>query len=331
MHPAFQQYETATPELIQFLSNTVLGTHGAKYQHLDTQERVEQLENPLHLSLIRNEKILGNITFSRRGKNWYVRYFAFDTFFQRTKTKDSRKTKRSFLKEELRHFFQAKIDSGEVSAFYAYIDPKNDKSHLLATELGFNKSGELSTQTFSRLQTKISSRFELIDDSEVQNNLIQNHFSEKTFYHIQNNPGKMYCIRNKQLEIIAFGCALPLRWKIYRFPGQLGGITVKLLPYIPFLNQIIQPRNHTFIGIDKVWVKEDKSELLEELFSGILATEKKKTIVWWTASNAKYTKSGLKWGLLHTLLGVSPVHIYQISNNTIDNSSDHFSVSTDFS
>ncbi len=331
MHPAFQLYETATPELIQFLSNTVLGTHGAKYQHLDTQERIEQLENPLHLSLIRSEKILGNITFSRRGKNWYVRYFAFDVLYKRSSKKNNQQSKKSILKNEIRQFFKNKLDSGEVDCFYAYIDPKNDNSHLLAKVLGFRKANKLTTQTFSRFRPTISTRFTLIDDLNMQRGLIHNQFSNYSFFHEQNHLGKMYCLRNEQSEIIAFACCHLLKWKIHRLPGKLGQLAVNFIPFVPVLNQLINPHHHKFIGIDNVWVVDNDSELLDELFNSILAYEKLKLIVWWanTSDVALYNKTN--WGAMHALFNSSPVNLYYQSNSLNDMFLNHFSVATDFS
>jgi len=108
MHPAFRIYEEATPELIQFLERTILGTNGARYQHLNTAQRIKELDNPLHISLIRNEKIIANITFCRRGKNWYIRYFAFDMVFQST-SKKGKTNRNSLLRAELTQFFRDKL------------------------------------------------------------------------------------------------------------------------------------------------------------------------------------------------------------------------------
>ncbi len=332
MHPAFRLYEQATPELIHFLSQTVLGTHGAKYQHLDTEKRIDQLENPLHLSLIRNKKILGNITFSRRGKNWYVRYFAFDALLQSSaKKSDKPKNSNSFLKKELIRFFQDKLSSGEVECFYAYIDPKNDKSHFLATELGFVESGELITQTYSRLRPLLSARIEVVENREQMDNIIRETFSHQTFFYQQNNVGKMYLIRDKGSNIIAFAFAQNLAWKLHRLPGKMGSFAVKLIPYIPVLSSLIQPKDHKFIGVDKVWVKENNPDYLDELFSSILAAEKHKLILWWCDPDITKTYRKTNWGIMHALLKSSPVQIYTQSKHLYFKTLNAFQTSTDFS
>ncbi len=331
MHPAFKIYEEATPELIEFLSSTVLGTNGAKYQHLDTETRIRQLENPLHLSLFRNKKIIANITFSRRGKNWYVRYFAFDKIFQGEGQNSKGSKKSSLLKNELRSFFQEKIDSGEVECFYAYIDPQNDKSHVAAKELGFKKSGEVFTQTFSRFKPKNSQRVELIVNEDEIIDVHTDKFSKETFYHQQTVRGKTYCLRNNQGMIVAIANASLFRWKIHRLPGRLGNLLVKTIPFIPYLNKFITPQKHEFVGVDHVWIAENNGVLVEELFNSILFHEKRKMIVWWTDQRIIKMSEKVRWGIMHALLKTTRVDTFFICKSLKYTNLSQFTICEDFS
>ena len=100
LSPLFKIRTEATPELIQLLDQVTLGTNGAKYRHLNTVDRIHNADQPLHLSVERNEKLLGNATFCQREREWYVRYFAFNPSFQSTGAKKSRSND-NFLKREL--------------------------------------------------------------------------------------------------------------------------------------------------------------------------------------------------------------------------------------
>ena len=53
-------------DLIKLLSNTELGTNGARYVHLDTEVRIKEADNPWSFSLERNGRIIGNVTFCVR-------------------------------------------------------------------------------------------------------------------------------------------------------------------------------------------------------------------------------------------------------------------------
>ena len=101
----FKLRQEVTPALLELLNNTTLGTNGAKYRHLDTTSRILEADNPLFLSMERNDKVIGNVTFCQRDKFWYIRYFAFHSFAQAgIKKKDADKGN-SFLKRELNQLF----------------------------------------------------------------------------------------------------------------------------------------------------------------------------------------------------------------------------------
>ncbi len=105
LHPLFKIRTEVTTGILDLLNRTVLGTNGAKYKHLDTSNRIYEADNPLFLSIERHEKTLGNVTFCRRGKHWYIRYFAFHSLAQAGGVKKSEDKGNSFLKRELNQFF----------------------------------------------------------------------------------------------------------------------------------------------------------------------------------------------------------------------------------
>jgi hypothetical protein len=312
--------------LIAFLKSTILGSNGAQYQHLDTEIRLAQLENPLHLSLFRNDKIIGNITFSRREKNWYVRYFAFNSAFRGSGQNKNNRIGNSFLKKELRQFFQDQIDTGEVNSFYAYIDPMNDQSFLMAEELGFIKSNQVFTQTFSRIHPKQTTRISTIVEAQARS-LIRDNSGNLSYFYNQNNIGTAYVLKDETGDIIAFATAKLISWKLIRLPGRFGSILLKTIPYIPGLNRIINPKKHEFIGIDNVWIKHNQPLITEEFFNGILVLEKQKMIIWWTDKMTENTQ----WGIMHALLNKTPIDLYTLPKLPDNQTTTQFTVVDDFS
>lgn len=311
MHSAFRLYEETTPELIAFLSKTVLGTNGARYQHLDTEKRLQSLENPLHLSLIRKDKILGNITFCRRGKNWYIRYFAFDTAFQ-SKGTSKTTSSQSFLRDEIRQFFQDKLLSGEVENFYAYIDPTNSRSLPFAQTLGFDVLQTIYTQTFSRLRPRKQPELEVLTEPHAIQNLLNTTFSDHSFYFPTDKIKSLYVVYDPQKEPIAFAHAELIHWQIHQFPGKMGKWLPKLVPYIPLVNQFIRPKKHTFLGLDCVWCAQQNTHVLEALLEGILHHEQQKLMIWWMNEHDKNQYS-LNWGMMHKMLPTSEVFLVYLS------------------
>ena len=138
----FKLTDKILPEVVELLTEVTLGTTGVRYKHLDTHKRVNEVDNPAFLYLKRNEKVLSNITFCRRNQDWYIRYFAFKTGLQRSTNTKTEDKSNNLLKREISNFFEA-AENGQfydtdVQSFYAYIDPKNDRSLWMSKNFGFH-------------------------------------------------------------------------------------------------------------------------------------------------------------------------------------------------
>lgn len=313
----FQLEEKVLPEVVDLLTEVTLGTTGVRYKHLDTEKRVQEVDHPLFFYLKRNEKVLANITFCRRDSDWYIRYFAFRTVFQRSSETKTIDKSSSILKSEIAQFFSAALD-GEINAskvnrFYAYIDPKNDRSKWMSTNFGFQTIAHLATQTFSRIYAKKSKRFQLSEPTEELISLVRKQFNEHTFYFEafldKNKYGVLY---NDEKEIIAFCRVSMAHWNIESLGGRNGELKAKFIAKIPIVNRLIYPPLHTFVVPDSVWVKDDNPQILTELYESLIAETKANMLIWWTDQEEPLYKSVQKkinWGPMHRVLGVSPVDV----------------------
>ncbi len=320
----FKLRQEATPALLELLNNTTLGTNGAKYRHLDTTERILEADNPLFLSMERTDKVIGNATFCQRDQFWYIRYFAFHSFAQAGNKKKKTDKGNSFLKRELNLFFdevfEGKYSDKPIESMYAYIDPRNDRSKWMSENFGFKVIGQLATQSYSRVYPKVSTRLEIITDWELLKPLVEKEYSEHAYFfttHAQKGP--FYALKDKDGAIIAFTRVTKVNWEIVRLPGKVGGLLTKIIPFIPFLNKLIKPKNHTFLVPEIVVIKDNNPTLLNELFSGILAAEKLNLLLWWIdKQDPLYTsiKDKIKWGFFNKLIGVNPVDVVERRNPT---------------
>ncbi len=298
--------EAHTEAILALLKQTMLGTDGARYRHLNTVETVGDLDHPLFLSLERGEKVIGNISFCRRGTNWYIRYFAFDSLFQSTKA--STKNKKSGLKEGIADFFREQTEAG--ICFYAYVDPKNLRSKFMCENFGFETIARLKTFSFSRSKPKANPELLEISDPERIRSMHRS-FSDQLFYTAPELKGSRYYALEKNGETLAFARIRCAHWEIERLPGKFGALLVKLVPFIPFLNRFLLPSNHRFLVPDLVWAKDKDPKLLEELFESLLAAEKHRLLLWWadeTDPILQHEKQ-IRWGIFSRFLGNPPVDV----------------------
>jgi RimJ/RimL family protein N-acetyltransferase len=307
----FRTYESVTPGILSLLSETTLGTNGARYRHLDTEIRIHEADNPLFLTIERHGKVLGNITFCRRGSVWYIRYFAFRSSLQGSGD-DKRSSGQSFIKQALRKYFDDLIQSGQVMAFYAYIDPQNIRSKWMSELFGFEVSGKVVTQTYSRIIPKKSNRLVLLNRWEDIREIVNDSYSDYqyfTTYHVAQPPFWALVENN---EILAFGKFTHVQWEIERLPGSLGKVLVRIIPFTPLINKLINPNKHSFLVPDILYAQNRDATLLDELFQAVLQREKKNVIMWWVDEKDRLfqdVQKNMSWGLLHWILGSPSVDI----------------------
>lgn len=323
----FKLRTKVTPEIIELLTSVSLGTNGAQYQHLDTPDRIYEIDNPLFLSIERKESVSANVTFCRREHDWYIRYFAFSNHLQSGGKIKSKATYNSFLKREINSFFES-VFKGEYSDvpvhnFYAYIDPHNSRSLWMSENFGFKTVGTVRTQTFSRIKPKFSERIFKMDDEESISDLLVNSNSHKTFFfHDRLNKGPFYILKNEIGEMEACIKVTRVNWKIHRLPGKFGGFLKEIIPLIPGLNKVIRPDHHTFLVPEGIWVNENNVRKAQELFEGVLNLEGLNLMIWWTDENDviyKELRKTMKWGILNKIVGVAPVNIVVKENPFINN------------
>ena len=325
LSPIFKLRSEATPEIIKLLESVTLGTNGAQYRHLDTKERIHTADNPLHLSMERNNRVIGNVTFCKRNATWYVRYFAFDTVMQGA-GKAKSKSKSGGLKREIQDFFNQVIRAeqpfGDVNSLYAYIDPNNEKSLWMSETFGFKSMATIATQTFSRVGLPKQTDVEEVEEWELVAPVMRSAFEHYQYYfedHLKQGP--FYVIRDDENEIIACCKITRATWAIERLPGKLGGVLPKIIPLVPGLRKIIRPKKHAFLVPEAVFVKDDNPKLLEALFEGVLAQENKHLLLWWideTVPLYQVTRNTVNWGMLHRLVGVNQAHLMVKHNDRFD-------------
>ncbi len=314
----------ATKSLIELLNRTTIGTNGACYKHLDTEIRIKDADNPLFVSLERDEKVQGNITFCKRGQRWYVRYFAFSNQKQASKNVNRGQISNSVLKAQMADFFDEVLDGkhGEApEAFYAYIDVNNERSKWMSEQFGFRTEAQVMTQTFSR--TKFKSNTQVVElTNQVEIDFCLEKVEKKHSYFVKQHAKKepFYVIKDESGEIIAFAKVTRANWIIKRLPGLLGGFFTKLLPFTPGIRKIIKPKDHRFLVPESVWVKDNSPQVLNALFEGILSIEKRNMLLWWVDRREplwRESRNYVNWGIVHKMTPQTIVDVVVLRKNPL--------------
>lgn len=323
----FELSERADQPVVDLLTSVSLGTNGTIYRHLNTENRIAEIDNPLFLSFRRNNRALGNITFCKRGSDWYIRYFAFDQLVQSSGQQKSKSGKKKGVKGEIESFFAQVLEGkaeSDVNTLYAYIDPRNEKSLWMAEQFEFEHLRSISTQTFSRLRPRYNSDLVELEWSDVKDQLCKEYQFHRFFHTETTSRGPIFGIK-KHGEIVAFTKITLAEWEIKRLPGRMGSVLVRILPKIPILNRLINPKNHAFIVPEAVYVKGGDPKLMEQLFEGILAHYQRNLMIWWVDDEDflyRKVKRKIRWGILNRILGVNKVNL-MVRSSSKPNMEDH--------
>ena len=306
--------DTISENLLELLSGVELGTNGAKYVHLDIEERIKEADHPLSFSLERNNRLIANITFCARETSYYLRYFAFSRSFQSLSNKKfSTNRKTSQLEKEISQVFQGLISNKPSFPFYAYIDYDNDRSRLFSERFGFENYSDIVSRTYSRINPKKNQNISLIDDWEAISGEIKDAYGSDEFYHEAHiKKGPYLVLKNDKGVMIACAKFSKVHWRIISLPGRYGSFLVKIIPFIPFLNRLIKPKNHFFLVPDVVLTKSNSSEDIETLFDSALDLFKVNSLIWFIDPNKpiyKEQSKRIKWGILDKILGEKKVAV----------------------
>lgn len=319
------QHATVAPQsVIDLLKNTLIGTKGSRYQLLDTEEKIHRLDQPHFFYIERNQKALGTITICERNitlngshkQALYIRYFAFDQAFQGSSNK-ARERNSVFDQHWKKIFESGNLSSAEhelkSTFFWAYIDPQNLKSFRMNERFGFESIGTFQTRAYSRYFPKKSphvSRLKPAEKEEVKK-LIEEFYKDYSFFSdVHLFEQDQFFVLKQDGKIVAGIQANPSRFKIVTLPGLTGKILIRVLPYLPFMRRIINPKENRFLASEGIFWLAGFENKVNELLEGVLAEMKQHSILIWEDKSLLRLKNlPISWGILQRLKKNNEINI----------------------
>lgn len=307
----FVQQDWPSEAVKTLIKNTVLGSNGARYRHINAIEQLKKLDNPLYFSLMAKESCLGNITLCHRKDSLYLRYFTFHDRFQASLNSNKReKSRRSTLKEHVSEFLNA-LTPEKKQAIYAYIEPDNIRSLNMAKEFGFSPKANIAMYHFSRRFPKESRQFKILTFDEAIP-FIRSQYGNQTNYFENPNSGTYagWFVHDELTLLARFhkGC-----WEIQSMKGRFGKVLIKALPWLPHINKLITPARHQFSAFDSFLSLNpsvNAKEVNAFLVAGLAHFKVHHMMHWVDESSpqSQYLES-IRWGLLHRIIGKSEIHL----------------------
>jgi len=333
----FKHQTTHNPAIINLLENTVIGTNGTKYRHLHTAQKISDLHQPHFFTLYRNDQAMANITIcerpmqieNRKVDTFYIRYFAFHTAFQTNSVAKQKKKPSLFQKYALSLLTTSNLNvehpEYEPKIFWAIIDPDNSRSLQMGDRYGFESIAKVKTVAFSRI--KLSPQRHVVKSTIAEYDEIWKNI--QSFYKDYNGLTKVHLFKNDNYfvlknngQIVAGIQANKVEWRIESMPGTFGKTLARIMPYIPFLNRIINPKKYQFLATEGLFWKQGFEHKIQELLEGVLHIQQVHSLLLWTDARDSKINTALKdakLGLLQKVKKDNTVNVMAKFNSVDEN------------
>jgi len=319
-----QKHHGIPEEALLFLESISWGNEGTLYEHKNTEEQIKQIKKPILLGIyegnhIRATAVFVMTTVTENDKVYnliYIRYFA--------SSKEIR-GKGIIKRFSIKVMELIRESEKEQTVYFGCIEKDNKSSYKVVQSAGYSKFGTVKTLGFSRFFPKWDNRIKQVVHKEEQDEVLA--LLKKQYEHhalvrfdyvfLKDN----YFIIREQGEIVA-GCQYHrTHWVINNMKGFMGKIVMNLVPVIPILNTLFNPKRFEFLAFEGIYFKSGYEDQLYTLFEGLLAKENLKSAMFWLGKNCPIRKNILKkgqLGLIHTFVKDSDIEIMTSFKNISD-------------
>jgi RimJ/RimL family protein N-acetyltransferase len=318
------KYEGVPERIISFFEQTDWGSAGAVYVRKNASELVRLLKKPYLYAVQMEDEIVGTAIFCHTTPfvlnetyNCYIiRYFA---------------ASEAIRGKKLMKYFGGKVmevvrdAETEKTIYVGCVEKGNIRSYKVVENAGYEPLGLLSVNGFSRFYPKHYSHVEQIHNSKQKEEvltLLKKFYEKHVLVHFDYLFLKdQYFVIREQGEIVA-GCQYHrVHWAINQMPGLMGKVIMKVLPHVPFLNNLFNPRRHEFLAFEGIYFKSGHEEKLHLLFEHLLHREKLNTALFWMGETCPYRKRIValgNLGLINHFVKDSGVYIMTSYRNMTD-------------
>jgi RimJ/RimL family protein N-acetyltransferase len=303
-----KQHSGIPKQAIDFFERTAWGSEGAVYENKNTKNHINLLHKPMLLAIHEKEKIQGTAVFCNTPVTVYNKPFNcnYVKYFASSKEIRGKGVMKRFSIE-----IMTLIRNNEAAKtiYFACIERANKGSYRVVESAGYTNVGTVKTVGFSRFFPKKNVAVEQITSKKDQNTVLE--LLKKTYKShalVQFNSIFMkdnYYVIRENNEIVA-GCQYHRgHWVINKMAGLIGKFVMNIVPIIPLLNQIFNPKRFEFLTFEGIYFKNGHEDKLHTLFEHLLAKEELKSAMYWMAATcpirAKIEKAGQQ-GLIHAFI-----------------------------
>ncbi len=308
-----------SPEIIRFLERTTLGTEETLYRNEAIRERVKQIHDPVIAILSVHGEMAAMVVIERRKvisngfecKAYYFRYLASDVTFRN----------RRYVGKYGRKLMQLIVEAEQDKAvFYSYVESKNFRSINFQKKIGFEERSEIRALGFSRFKPKMHEhvRFAGSEDRDIIVKQVKKHHQEYALLHFSHLlRDDNYLVLQEDGEIVAGLQIHEASWVVERIPDKLGSLAMKILPYIPYLRKVFNPKKFQFLSFEGCFYEKGHPEQIIQLIESALSIKALNSAIIWMDSKIDLYQElqNARLGLLNYFVQSTRAECLLISKN----------------
>lgn len=330
----------ADTQILQHLKNTILGTPGRlRYQLTNIEEKLDHIQNIDFMVLTRLDKLLGSVGFIQRDtwcfgkeqKSYYVRFFSINAPLRSHKLKKEKFRDRNrgsnIVKDISMPYTEnpAKLkknfDPEEKNLVYSYVESDNFRSMNFSEMMKGETIGKNKTFIFSRLKPKSVAGFRKIKQNEKKKlrGWIQDMYENYNLFTDENLfLNDNYYVLEKEGEIIMGAQVHPVKWRVIDMKGSISKFMLKVMPYLPFVRKIFNPRAFQFIAVEGIWYSQGSEKYFNAFFEALCHHFGMHFLLTWADTGSDLFKdmdSSLDFGVIGSSFERNEVDIRVTFNN----------------
>jgi GNAT superfamily N-acetyltransferase len=262
-----------SPEVLGLLERTVWGNRDLRYRIRGLKGKLGRMTGPHFLTLERGGGLLAVCVLNRRESR--LLGAPIDTFhfaMIATDPAEAGQGHARLLAEQAAELCRQRLDAR--GAAFAYIESTTEFSIRISNHLGPSFEARLPLTLFSRLWPRNDPRAEPLDEAEAAEVLgrLQALYTDHLFadFELSLNPAEYHVLREDG-RIVAGAQVEMLNWSVESLPGAVGGLIVCLLPHLPLVRQILNPRDVRVLRFANLLVEQGCEAHLLRLMEAMLA------------------------------------------------------------
>jgi hypothetical protein len=253
-------------KFLDFAENILYGTNGVIYKSNHVDAEFKKFKNPLFVSLKVNDELIGIRAINH--KQIHQNNFTYDIFYKSILGILPEKMNKGYgtlILNKLTEYIYANYDK---VILFAHVEEANKRSGRAVQKADYSYMATFLAVTHICLVPKLNKNVFKLDNEDESKilTLLNNQYCNHSFVGINDTfNAETYYVFKENNEIKAGLQVKELSWSFLKFPGLYGFIMMKIVPKIPGLKKIFNPKKHSYLDIGNIYIADSKcfSKLLD--------------------------------------------------------------------